>query len=126
MNLSELIGKYVDLRDRKKAIQERHKQELAPYNEGLDGIESAILNYFNEVGVNSAASDFGTAYRSMRESFTVEDPILFREWVQEQGDLAYFENRASKEAVKQHLEATGALPPGIKYNAESTIGVRRS
>lgn len=126
MKLSELIEKYVELRDRKKAIQERHKQELAPYNEGLDGIESAILNHFDTVGVNSAASDFGTAYRSVRESFTVEDPILFREWVMEQGDLAYFESRASKEAVKQYLDATGALPPGIKYSAEAVIGVRRS
>lgn len=126
MNINDLIGYYIKLRDEKKAMQDRHKIELAPTNKLMEEVESVLLQHFASSGANSVNTDAGTAYKSLRESFTVEDPILFRTWVRETGELEFFEARASKEAVKQYLESTGELPPGLKYNAEQVVGFRRA
>lgn len=126
MQISEIVSNYVAVRDKKKEMQDRHKAELAPLNEVLDGLESVMLKYMQEQGVNSIAVDGGTAYQSKRTSFTVEDPVLFREWVTQQGDLNYFESRASKSMVESYLESTGELPAGLKYSADLTVNFRRS
>lgn len=126
MQISEIVSNYVAVRDKKKEMQDRHKAELAPLNEVLDGLESVMLKYMQEQGVNSIAVDGGTAYQSKRTSFTVEDPVLFREWVTQQGDLTYFESRASKSMVEAYLESTGELPAGLKYSADLTVNFRRS
>lgn len=126
MQISEIVSNYVAVRDKKKEMQDRHKAELAPLNEVLDGLESVMLKYMQEQGVNSIAVDGGTAYQSKRTSFTVEDPVLFREWVSQQGDLNYFESRASKSMVESYLESTGELPAGLKYSADLTVNFRRS
>jgi hypothetical protein len=126
MHINEIVEKYVATRDKKKALQESHKLELAPYNEILDGLEAVMLRYMQEQNINSIATNGGTAYQSARTSFTVEDPVLFREWVAQQGDLTFFESRASKAAVEAYLEATGAIPDGLKYTADVTVNFRRS
>lgn len=126
MDLLEAISTYVKVRDKKKELQDQHKNELAPLNQALDGLEAVILQFFNESGQNSAQTDAGTAYTTTRESYTVEDPVMFRGWVHEQDDLSFFEARASKEKVSSWFKETGELPPGIKYSADITIGVRRA
>ena len=126
MQISEIVSNYVAVRDKKKEMQDRHKAELAPLNEVLGGLEGVMLKYMQEQGVNSIAVDGGTAYQSKRTSFSVEDPVLFREWVTQQGDLTYFESRASKSMVEAYLESTGELPAGLKYSADLTVNFRRS
>jgi hypothetical protein len=126
MDLNDLIRDYVKARDLKKEMADRHKAEIAPINDVLDQIESVILNFLNESGQESAATKSGTAYITKRESFTVEDPAAFREFVEGLGDTTFFESRASKEAVTAYLQETGELPPGLKYSAMVTVGVRRS
>lgn len=126
MDINALVGAYVKARDKKKEIQDRHKQELVLVNEVMDELESTMLKYFETHGINSAATDAGTAYKSLRESYSVADPVLFREWVQEQGDLSFFESRASKTAVEAYIAETGEIPPGVKYSADMSVGFRRS
>lgn len=126
MQISEIVAKYIALRDQKKALQEKHKAELAPLTEVMDGLEGVMLQYMDEQGVTSIAVGDGTAYRSTRTSYTVADPVEFREWVAQQGDLSFFEARASKSAVEAYLEATGEVPPGLKFSADVTVNFRRS
>lgn len=126
MKIDDLVMNYIKVRDLKKEMQDRHKEELAPLNNALDSIEGVLMKFFQDTGQTSAQTTFGTAYTSKRESFTIVDPVMFRGFAAASNDMSFFEARASKERVSAFLAETGELPPGVKYSAEVTIGVRRS
>src|SRR5262245_34315508 len=63
-NVSEVtfetrINQYVQVRDKKKEIEARHKEELKPYNDIIEKLETVLLDEFNRVGANSVKTDAG-------------------------------------------------------------------
>lgn len=122
------IGKYVQLRDKMKEIQERHKAELAPYKEAMEKLEAFFLNSLTALGSDSMSShQYGTVYRSVRTSATLADPDAFRRHVigSEAWDLA--DIRANAPAVAAFMnEHNGETPPGVKFSQFTTVGIRRA
>ena len=53
--MEELVGLYVSTRDKIKAIEAEHKEQLAPYRQGLDDVERLIPCDFDESGILVAA-----------------------------------------------------------------------
>ena len=125
MKLDEIVGRYVALRDKKEEIAKRQKAELKPYNDALDKIEAAMLEYFNRSGSESCKTAAGTAFTSTRTSATVADREAFFGWVLEHDALDMLESRCAKLAVEQYLESTGELPPGINRRVEKIVCVHR-
>lgn len=119
------IAKYRALRDKKKIIQERHKEELAPYNEGMMKLEAALLKRMQEDGVDSIKTSDGTVYLSRTLKASVEDWGAFREYA-EQNDLwDMMEKRVSKAAVEEFVESEGSAPPGIAISTEVNARFRK-
>lgn len=125
MKLDEIVGRYVALRDKKEEIAKRQKDELRPYNDALDKIEAALLNYFNQSGSDSCKTPAGTAFTSTRTSDTVADRDIFFGWVFERNAVDMLDSRCNKTAVEQYLESTGELPPGINRRVEKIVCIHR-
>ena len=125
MKLDEIVGRYVALRDKKEEIAKRQKDELRPYNDALEKIEAALLNYFNASGSDSCKTPAGTAFTSTRSSATVADRQVFFDWVLEHNALDMLESRCNKTAVEQYLDLAGELPPGINRRVEKTVCIHR-
>jgi len=49
----EIINAYVRIRDQKKELTDRHKQELAPFNEKLGKLEAGLLSILSANGSES-------------------------------------------------------------------------
>lgn len=123
--LDMLVGKYRQVRDRKKEIAARHSAELKPFNEALQELEVAILDALNKAGVESVKTREGTAFKSTRRSFTVQDPAKFRKWLEEHDRFDLLETRVSKEAIEEMIRAGDNLPPGIGVSSDITVNVRK-
>ncbi len=120
-----LVEKYRLLRDKKKEIEDRHAEELKPFRAAMDQIEAALLDDLNRNGANSIQTNSGTAYRTTRTSYGVEDPAVFRKWVEANNVPEFYENRVSKDAVQQYVEKYNQLPPGIKVSSVTTVNIRK-
>lgn len=125
VQLNEYVQKYRALRDKKKAIADRHKDELAPYNEALLQLGALLLDALNKQGVESVRAAAGTAYKSTRSSYTVKDPAQFREWIEANARYDLLETRVSKEAIEALVEAGESLPPGLGISSEVVVNVRK-
>jgi len=125
-NLGGLIDSYLRIRDKKDALKKKHIEELAPYNVALGKLEHHFLGAMHTTGLESLKSDEGTAYQSERSSVTVADWDAFHDFVLENAAYYLLEKRASKAAVMEVLEDTGALPPGLNMNRSIKVNVRRS
>jgi hypothetical protein len=122
---SDLIQKYIQLRDKKAEIEAAHKAKMAPFNEAMGMIETLLGSQMMASGLQSLRADAGTSFFTTRNSYSVEDPAAFRAWAVGTGNQHLYENRVSKDAVETYVQQTGTLPPGLKANSETRVTVRK-
>lgn len=123
--VGDLISKYIAIRDKKKEIQERHKEELAPLNTALQKLEDYFQKTMDANGLENLKAGGGTAYKAVVNSVTVADWDAFREYVEQNGCWHMLDKRANKTAVMEVVEDTGELPPGLNLQRSVKINVRR-
>lgn len=126
MNIQELVGKYVKIRDAKAEITAQHKKELERYNHALDKIEKMLAAEFEELGTDSVRTDAGTAYRSVQTSASVADRDAFFRFVEENKAWNFLESRVNKTAVSEFIAANDDLPPGVNVSRRVVVNIRRS
>lgn len=124
--VAELVKSYVQLRDKRRELDEQHKQKLAKINGLMGQIEARLQQHFNETGAESVRTDEGTAFRTTRTSVRVADPEAFRAFVEANQAWAMLDARANKSAVEAYLDAQGELPPGLDVNRMYAVNIRRS
>jgi hypothetical protein len=121
----DLINAYVIIRDQKKELTDRHKQEMAPFNEKLTKLEAGLLSQLNAAGGESIRCKAGTAYRIERTSVKVDDWDKTLPFVLEHGLEHLLVKNLSKAGVTEYIEANGEAPPGVAITVDAAIGVRR-
>lgn len=142
----QLIKAYLDMRDKITAIDKKVKEEKAHLKEGLDILEAEIAKILTEVGTESLkAKGIGTAFKAKKDYVTIEDWGAFQKFLVHtiivsiedngtdnldlviNGSMLHMINKAvGKATVKEFLEENEMLPPGIKYDVENVIQIRRS
>lgn len=126
MKMSELVEKYIQLRDKKAEYKAEYDAKVAKVEEVLDKIEAKFLQVFEESGLDSVKTEAGTAYKSTRVSVTTGDKDAFMEFVRTNDEWPLLEVRPSKAAIEEYRAAHDDLPPGINWRAEQVVNIRRS
>lgn len=126
MKLSDLVAKYIELRDKKYELKHQYEFKAAQLDEVLDKIEAKLLQVFDSAGMDSVKTEFGTAYASTRATASVADKETFMNFIKENEEWSLMEVRAAKLAIEQYKTANGDLPPGINYREERVVNFRRS
>ena len=126
MKVSELVSKYIELRDKKAEIKAEYDLKVARIDEVMDKIENKFLQVFQETGMESIRTEFGTAFASSRTSCTVADKEIFMDYVVKNQEWPLLEVKPAKKAVEEFKTATDELPPGLNWNVERTVSIRRS
>ncbi len=126
MKISELVQKYVEVRDKKAQMDAEHKAKIAKVEEVLDKIEAALLKTFETTGMDSVRTEFGTAYTSSRSMASIADPDAFMTFCKENNAWHMLQKRVAQSAVEQYKDEHEVLPPGIDWRVEKTINIRRT
>ena len=126
MKLSDLVAKYIELRDKKYELKHQYDFKAAQLDEVLGKIESKLLQVFDSAGMDSVKTEFGTAYASTRSTASVADKEAFMNFIKENEQWSLMEVRAAKLAIEQYKTANGDLPPGVNYREERVVNIRRS
>jgi hypothetical protein len=123
MKISELVAKYVELRDKKAEFKNEYDAKVAKLDEVL---ESTLLKTFETTGMDSVKTEFGTAYTTERSTASVADKDAFMSFVKSREDWHLMEVRASKTAIQQYKDEHQDLPPGINWRSERVVNIRRT
>jgi hypothetical protein len=123
---AELVAEYVQLRDLRKAADERYAAWVKEnYTLRMDAIELALLETLNALGSDSIASPAGTAYKKLSASVTIADAREFRRHVIGIEGWDLIDWRANKTTVQDLVKGGAEVPPGVNYSTRYTIGIRR-
>jgi hypothetical protein len=126
MKISDLVAKYVEVRDKKSQFKAETDAKLAKYDVALDKMESALLKVFEATGMESVKTEFGTAYTSSRNTASIADPDTFMTFCKEHDAWHMLQKRVSLSAVEQYKDEHQDIPPGLNWRVERTVNVRRS
>jgi hypothetical protein len=127
MKMSDLVAKYIELREKKAQYKAEYDMKVAKLDDVMAKIEVKFLEVFDETGMDSVKTEFGTAYTSTRNTASVADRETFMEFVKAKDEWPLLEVRASKAAVEQYRDSNdGNLPPGINWRSERVVNIRRS
>lgn len=125
LTTDRLVAAYVQLRDRKKELDDAHKQAMRPINEKLEWLENKLQQMLLDSGVRSAKTTAGTAYLQERVSATVDNWDQVLEWVQHNNAWDLLEKRVAKTAYEDRLKAGEAIP-GVRRTVDLKTNVRRA
>lgn len=126
MKISEVVEKYIELRTKKAQFKAEYDMKVADIDKNLGKIEGKLLEVFEQTGLDSVKTPFGTAYTTTKTSVPVADKEVFMEFVRSNDEWPLLEVRASKASVEQYKEEHGELPPGVNWRVERVVNVRRS
>lgn len=118
------IGQYVALRNKVKTIKDRHKEELAPYNDAMEKLEVLLLEALKSTGQDSAKSGAGTVYKTTKRTASLEDADAFMEFVRTADRWDLLDRKANVTAVAEYMEENGVPVPGVKFSSILEVGIR--
>lgn len=120
--LEQLTAMVVMYRDAKAGLA----AQVAEIDNDVDVVKTELLRRFNEMGVESAATKEGTAYKSTKEHWRIDDWDKFFKFVVASGADAMIQKRVSTTAARAYEEEHGAAPSGLSKHVEIDINVRRN
>jgi hypothetical protein len=127
VDISKRIEQYVMVRDKIRATEARHEDELKPLKDIKDRLEGVLMAALLANGLDSiAAKGVGTAYKTTKKSASLADAAAFRRHVigTEAWDLVDW--KANVSAVETFLSENQQLPPGVNFSQRDVVGVRKA
>lgn len=124
---ADLVKSYVSLRDKTRALEAKHKEELSPLMNAMEHIENALHARMNEAKQESVKTEYGTAYKVTNISVKTADRGALMSYVRENNRFDLLTAAVGKEAVKDFMEASGGHPPpGIDVTFVTSVNFRRA
>lgn len=132
MKTDVLVGKYVELRDRRAALKKDYESHDKQLRDLMEKIENKLHAMLVEAGETSKKTPYGTVYKTIKDYANVADWVATLEFIKENEAWGMLERRVSKTEVKSLMapDENGKLtkppPPGINFVQVETVGIRRS
>lgn len=125
--LDKLVRTFMHLRDKRNEMRNEMEQELSVMESKMNAVKQAILEQMKALGMESVRTPFGTAYRTVRTTYSTSDWARFHEFVLEHHEPGLLEKRIHQANMKEFLEQhPELLPPGLNANSEYTVTVRKA
>lgn len=125
--VDRVITKFIEAKAELEMLEKRFKEAMKTRKELQEKRLAFLGDQLKKAGLTSQSGTNGRSEVYKVDSATVADPLIFMNWVREQEEWTFLENRVSKTAVKQRLSDGETLPPGINYaQIEKVKVVRKS
>lgn len=125
-DINKTVAQYIMVRDKKRLLEQQHKDQIKPFTALMEEIEGLLLNYMQRTGSNSIATDGGTVYISTVPRATVGDAGAFRSWVIANNMFELADWRANAPRVMEYIEEhNGQVPPGVNPSTFTSVRFRR-
>lgn len=125
IDVEKRVGQYIQLRDLKAEMKDKHEAELKPVNDTMGMIEEELKSALNAVNATNMKTDTGTVSLSIKASASAADINAFWTWVITQGAFDMLDKKPNVTAITEYVKQNGVPPPGVNYTTYQGIGVRR-
>lgn len=126
VSVEKLTKVYIKIRDARKELSAKFREDDKVLAEQLDAVKSALLDYCDAQGVESMRTSEGMFYRTTKTRYWTSDWDSMHKFVINNELPEFFEKRLNQGAVKQFLEENPeVVPPGLNTDVEYVVTVRK-
>lgn len=123
MNIDTLVRVFNKMRAKKEELD----LELKGLEGQMNRIKVAIGDQMREAGMESIRTADGTAYRTIKTTYSPTDWGLMHQFIMERDLPQLLEKRLHQGNMKAYLEEhPDDIPPGLNSNMEYSVTIRRS
>ena len=122
--IDQLVGKFVELRDRSNELDRAHKLSLEKVASAMKSIQSELFKRAMEAGVSSFSSPAGTFFVSEKSSLKTSDWDATVEWIKANNRWDLLTKSITKTGFEEVL-AEGVSIPGQELRRWKEGVVRR-
>ncbi len=126
MTSAQKVAAYIKLRDFEKSAKDEFKKSMERTTKAMEKLEAELLDELNKSGAKSLACEAGTVYKSTMLSATVENREAFKSFCAENDMWEAMDIKANKTFIKEMVDKSQEVPPGLKVTQLQTVGIRRS
>ena len=119
------VEKYVMIRGKLSTARKSFDEFETVCKQRQSSINDYLIGLSNNLGVDSFKTLHGTAYKTVKTSYRVDDWSEYAKWLLETENMQCVEKRAAKLAVKEIHDETGQIPPGLSLYQEIEFTVRK-
>lgn len=123
--IDQVVKKFVEIRtnldEKRKEFKEFEKDQKFK----LDRLVMWLKQRADKDGVNSFATDYGTAYKKNKTYVRVGDWDKILAYIRKTKNWQMLEKRIGKIATIEIMEDTGEIPPGVEYVEEIDFQVNK-
>lgn len=122
--VNELVRQYREVRAQLATEKKSMKERETRLKLQLHIISSLIGVKAEALGVDTFATEHGTAFKQLKEKFPVTNWDELCQYIKETSNFSVLQKRTSPNMVKEIREADGKLPPGVECISETVFSVR--
>ena len=118
----QLMRIYTKMRDKLEQLE----ATTSKLEKDMKMVKTALLEHCKANGVEGVKTQYGSAYRTVRTTYSTADWENFHKFVLEQQAPYLLEKRLHQGAMKEFLADNPELvPPGLNSSSEYTITIKR-
>ena len=126
IDINRLVKAFVKMRDKKAELAAAFKAEDDAISAQMDAVKRALLDYCKENGVESARTESGMFYRTVRSKFWTNDWEQMGAFIIEHKCPELLEKRIHQGNMQTFLQENPDLrPAGLSVASEYTITVKK-
>jgi hypothetical protein len=119
------IAVYLKLREQKAQIEKAAKAEVEKLERDMDKLTSWLKIQADETGVASFKTPAGTAFLKATDYASVADWDAVVKFVKENDAYDMLTKGVSKVAIREYMNETKELPPGVNFGTKIEVQVRK-
>jgi hypothetical protein len=121
----KVIAAFIMLRDQRSELKRQFEAADDELKEKQRKCQVYLLQQMESVGSNQLKGEQGIAFRQINQKFSLSDWPAYWQYCVDNGRSDMVQKRIGEKAVKDLLEESGALPPGVSVYQEYEVVVRR-
>ena len=127
VRLEKLTRVYIKMRDKRAELVKERDEEIAKLDQDMQTIKTAVLDYMKEAGVESARTEAGIVYRTVKTKYATSDWESMNKFILEHGVPELLVKAINQSNMAAFLEEhPDLLPPGLNANSEYSVTIKRS
>jgi len=125
-SIDKIVAVYIKIRNAKEELTREYEEKAAQLDDEMRTLKQKLLDISKETGVTKWGTEYGTAYRTVKNRYWTNDWESFYGFMREHGAMELLEKRIHQTNMREFLEDhPEAHPPGLNVDQEYEITIRR-
>jgi hypothetical protein len=125
MKVEDVVEQYVKTRDKRSELKAAYEKKDFVLKEAMETMDAWLLAKMDKDEVEAYRTESGTAYISKKVRYTCNDWTSFWGFISKTGRFDFLEKRPCSAPIKEYVEESEQVPPGLDVLTERVVNVRR-